>query len=262
MKKYLVIGNPIEHSLSPQLHNHWIKVNKIDAIYEKRKLEINDIKKIITDIKQKKINGINVTLPFKKEVIPYLDKLSPDAQNTQSVNTISLENGDTVGYNTDIDGFEFGIKSKKFNLKDKQIFMLGAGGVVPSLICALNRMKVSSIFVSNRNKENAMYLKNFSSNVKIIEWGNVPNFDVVINATSLGLKGSDDLNIDFQKVKNKLFYDLIYNPKETNFLKLGKKLGNETENGKMMFIYQALSAFKIWHGIYPNVNNEIIRLLD
>ena len=263
MKKYLVIGNPIEHSLSPQLHNFWIKKNNINAVYEKKKLELNEIKNIILNVKENKINGINVTVPFKKDVIPYLDKLSLEAQNTQSVNTIYLENGETVGHNTDISGFEIGVKNTEFDFFNKDVLILGAGGVVSSLIFALNKMKVSNIFLSNRTKSKAENIKNLFKNIKILEWGEVPECDIVINATTIGLNENDDFHIDFSKLKkNKLFYDVIYNPKETKFLKIGKKLGNKTENGKMMFIYQALSAFKIWHGIQPEVNNEVIKLLD
>ena len=86
---------------------------------------------------------------------------------------------------------------------------------------------------------------------------------MIINATSLGLKGSDRIGLDFTKIKsNKFFYDIIYNPKETNFLKEAKKVGNKTENGKKMFIYQAAKAFEIWHGVQPEVNEEVIQLLD
>ena len=92
MKKYFVIGNPIDHSLSPKLHNHWFKENNIDAIYDKKKIEENDLKNIITKLKKKQINGINVTVPFKKTIIPYLDKLSLEAEQTQSVNTIISSN--------------------------------------------------------------------------------------------------------------------------------------------------------------------------
>ena len=88
MKKYIVIGNPIEHSLSPKLHNHWIRENNIDAIYDKKKINEDDIKDIITEVKNGKIDGINVTVPFKKSVIPFLDKLTPIADEAQSVNTI------------------------------------------------------------------------------------------------------------------------------------------------------------------------------
>ena len=106
MKKYFVIGNPINHSLSPKLHNYWLKENNIDAIYDKKKIEEKNLQTIISEIKEKKINGINVTVPFKKEVIPYLDKLSPEAEQTQSVNTIILSNDNLIGHNTDIFGFD------------------------------------------------------------------------------------------------------------------------------------------------------------
>ena len=97
MKKYFVIGNPIDHSLSPKLHNYWLKENKIDAMYDKRKIDEGDLKTIISEVKGKKINGINVTVPFKKAVIPYLDKLSLEAEKTQSVNTILLNDNNLVG---------------------------------------------------------------------------------------------------------------------------------------------------------------------
>ena len=119
MKKYLVIGDPIEHSLSPKLHNYWIKNNNIDAIYEKQKLNENEIKGIISKIKEKKLSGINVTVPFKKIVIPYLDQLSLEAERTQSVNTVYLDKDKVVGHNTDISGFELGIKNSKFKAKNK-----------------------------------------------------------------------------------------------------------------------------------------------
>ena len=263
MKKYLVIGNPIDHSLSPKLHNYWIKNNNINAIYEKQKLNKDEIEGLISKVKEKKLNGINVTVPFKKEVIPYLDRLSLEAESTQSVNTIYLDNDKVVGHNTDISGFELGIKNLKFETTGKKILILGAGGVVPSIIFALNKMKVSEITISNRTKDRAESIKNFFKNLKIAEWGNIPEFDMIINATSVGLNKDDQINLDFSKVgKDKFFYDVIYNPKETNFLKIGKRMGNKTENGKLMFIYQAFTAFKVWHGVEPEINNEVIKLLD
>jgi len=263
MKKYLVIGNPIEHSMSPKLHNYWIKNNNIKAIYEKKRLDENEIESLISDVKSKKLNGINVTVPFKKAVIPYLDQLSLESEGTQSVNTIYLNNDKVVGHNTDIRGFELGIKNSKIEAKDKKILILGAGGVVPSIIFALNKMGVSEITISNRTKDRAEDLKFLFKDIKIVEWGVIPEFDIIINATSIGLNKDDQINLDLSKVgKNKFFYDVIYNPKETNFLKIGKKMGNETENGLLMFIYQAFIAFKIWHEVEPEINNEVIKLLD
>ena len=262
MKNFLVIGNPIEHSFSPKLHNYWIKQNNIKAIYEKQKINENEIKNLILQIKEKKIDGVNVTVPFKKAVIPFLDRLSLEAEHTQSVNTILLDNNNLVGHNTDIGGFTKAINSLKFTIKGKKILILGAGGVVPSIIFALKKMEVSEIIISNRTREKAENLKFLYHDLKIIDWGDITDFDVVINATSLGLK-NEFINLDFSKAQdNKLFYDVIYNPGETNFLKEGNKLNNQTENGKLMFVYQAFEAFKLWHGIEPKINNDILKILD
>ena len=262
MKKYLVIGNPISHSLSPRLHNYWLKQNNIDATYDKIRLEENGIKEIIQDIRKQKIAGCNVTVPFKKKVIPFLDSLSSEAEKTQSVNTIIFEKGNVIGQNTDIVGFDKAIKALNFNMKDKKILILGAGGVVPSIVFALKKMDILEITISNRTKKKAENLKILFKNLNVVEWGNLSEFDVVINATSLGLN-NETINLDFSSLgPDKLFYDVIYNPHETNFLKMGKQLGYKTENGKTMFIYQALEAFKLWHKIEPVVNSDTFKLLD
>jgi len=263
MKKFLVIGNPIDHSLSPKLHNYWIKKNKINAIYEKQKLENSDLEKLLFQVKEKKIYGINVTVPFKNSIIPFLDELTLGAKATKSVNTIYLENNRIIGHNTDIGGFETSIYKSNINLENKKILILGAGGVVPSIIYALTKMKVSEITLSNRTQEKAENLKKHFKDIKIIKWGDIIDFDMIINATTLGLKEKDKINLNFPtSCKNKLFYDVIYNPKETIFLKKGKNLGNNIINGKLMFIYQALLAFYIWHKLKPDVNEEVLKLLD
>ena len=263
MKKYLVIGNPINHSLSPKLHNYWIKQHLIDAIYYKKKINVNELKNLISDVKLQALSGVNVTVPFKNAVIPYLDELSDEAKKTHSVNTIYLKDNKVIGHNTDIEGFENAIQNININFKNKKIFILGAGGVVPSIIYASIKMGSTEIMISNRTERKAKEVKNIFNNIKIINWGETPDFDVIINATSLGLNKEDKIELDFTKIgKNKLFYDVIYNPSETNFLKIGKKLGNKSENGKLMFIYQAFSAFKLWHGVEPIINDETIKFLD
>ena len=262
MRKYLVIGNPIDHSLSPKLQNLWLKKYNINATYDKIKVEVDEIKNFIQEIKEQKIAGCNVTVPFKKTVIPFLDRLSPEAEQTQSVNTITYDNGDLVGHNTDIAGFDSAIKKLDFSVKNKKVLILGAGGVVPSIIFALKNMHVQEIIISNRTKEKAENLTVLFKDLKILEWGNLTDFHMVINATSLGLN-NETINLDFSSSgHDKLFYDVIYNPPETHFLKLGKQLGYKTENGKTMFVYQALEAFKIWHNIEPKVNSDIFKLLD
>ena len=262
MKKYLVVGNPIEHSLSPQLHNYWIKTNNINAVYEKRKLNENEIKELIRDIKNEKISGINVTVPFKQKVIPHLDELTKQAKKTNSVNTIYLGPNGTIGHNTDVEGFEESLKYVEYDVKNKDILILGAGGVVPSIIFTLINLQARSIVISNRTREKAENLKKNFNKIKIVDWGNVPSVDMIINATSVGLKEEDEIDLDFSKIKNKFFYDVVYNPSETNFLKYGKKLDNKIINGKMMFIYQAQFAFKTWHSLLPKIDNEVLKLLD
>ncbi len=262
MKKYIVIGNPINHSLSPDLHNYWLKKNEIQGIYEKKKLNTDEFKKLFLKIKNKEINGVNVTVPFKKDVIPYLDDLSTEAKKTQSVNTIYIDNDKIIGENTDINGFDHAIQDTDYDVSGKKILILGAGGVVPSLIYALNKMNVSNVTLCNRTRAKAEKLKNSFNNLTVIDWGEIPDMHMVINATSVGLKKDDKLNLDFSKFKNtEFFYDIIYNPNETNFLKNAKKLGKKTENGKKMFIYQAAQAFKIWHKIRPVIDDNVIELL-
>ena len=263
MKEYLVIGNPITHSLSPELHNYWIRENGINGIYNKKQLNEKDLKEFFLKIKNKEINGANITTPFKKDVISYVDQLSLEAEKTQSVNTVHLKNNKIIGHNTDINGFELAIKDANYDTEGKKVLILGAGGVVPSVIFALYKMKVLSVTISNRTKTKAENLKTLFNDLKIIDWGEASSFDMIINATSIGLKKEDKINLDFSKFQNcEFFYDVIYNPKETNFLKDGKNLGKKTENGKKMFIYQAAKAFQIWHGIEPKINEQVIGLLD
>ena len=263
MKKYLVIGNPIEHSLSPKLHNYWIKKNNIDAVYEKKQLKENDINNIISEVRNGKIDGINITMPFKKSVIPFIDKLSLEANETQSVNTICKENNKIVGYNTDASGFELAIRRTNYDVKGKKVFILGAGGVVPSIILALKKMGASKITISNRTKKKAEELKKIFPDLEILDWGEIPEFNMIINATILGLKKDDEIKLDYNDIgPNKLFYDVIYNPNQTRFLSKAKQFGNQVENGKMMFVYQAHQAFTLWHKIMPKIDDETIKLLD
>ena len=263
MKKYLVIGNPIKHSLSPKLHNYWFKKNNINAVYDKKQIEEQNIKEIISEMRNGKIDGINITVPFKQLIIPFVDELSSEAEESQSVNTIFKENNKVLGHNTDISGFELAIRKKGYNIKDKKVFILGAGGVVPSIVLALRKMGAAKIILSNRTQSKAEKIKKTFSDLEIVNWGEVPEFNMIINATSLGLNKDDEIKLNYADIgQNKLFYDVIYNPSQTKFLLNAKKFGNQIENGKMMFIYQAHQSFAIWHKVMPKIDEETIRLLD
>ena len=285
MKKYLVIGNPIDHSLSPKLHNKWFKTTEIEAVYDKKKIEEKDLREIINEVKNEKIDGINVTVPFKKAVIPFLDELTPEARKVQSVNTILKKNNKVVGANTDIYGFEASLAYQNFELKNKKIFILGAGGVVSSLIYVLKKFGVEKITISNRTKKKVEDLKKIYSDLEVIDWGQNIEFDMIINATSLGLGENDKIGLDFSgleyidpiggyKNKNdkkkkvnstKLFYDVIYmhGDKKTDFLLSGKNLGHETMDGSLMFLHQAAESFRIWHKTQPRTDwNEKSQMKD
>ena len=262
MKRYLVIGNPIEHSLSPGLHNYWFKQNNIDAVYEKKQIKETDIEGIISQMRNGEIEGINVTVPFKKSVIPFLDELAI-SKKVPSVNTIYKKKDKIIGANTDIHGFKLALLQTKYNFKGRKILILGAGGVTPSIIFALEELEAAVIMLSNRTKEKAENLKKLFPQLELVKWGEIKNFDMIINATSLGLKKSDKIPINYDQIgPGKFFYDVIYNPKKTNFLSEAEKRGHKIENGKMMFIYQAQSAFEMWTGLMPPVNKKALQLLE
>ncbi len=184
----------------------------------------------------------------------------------QSVNTIIKKNNKIIGANTDIHGFETSLSFHKYELKNKKVFILGAGGVVPSIIYVLKKEGVSRIALSNRTKKNTDNLKKIYPDLEIIDWGQTTEFDMIINATSLGLKDEDKIELDFNYTKAKheeykggldikrrtdppkFFYDLIYKKgkKQTDFILKGKKLGHKTQDGSLMFVYQAMEAFGLW----------------
>ena len=262
MKNYLVIGNPIKHSQSPQLHNFWINQHNLDANYNKKLIDVSNLKEIVEMLKTGKLDGLNVTVPFKQDIIPLLDKLSPEAEKTQSVNTVHFEDNKLIGHNTDIAGFELAIRHIKYDVRDKKILILGAGGVVASIVLALKNLGANKVSIMNRTKEKAENIKKLFRYLEVLNWGEINECDMIINATSIGLTNKDIINLDFSKIKKKIFfYDLIYNPSETNFLKKAKEMNHSTENGRMMFIYQAHQSFTIWHKIMPKIDANTIKIL-
>ena len=160
--KFAIIGNPISHSLSPTLHNYWFKKYNINAEYKLINIDENQIQDVIDKIKNKEIKGINVTLPYKKSVIPFLNKIINDANETHSVNTIMLDdNGNLIGDNTDVFGFQAAYLKSIPNQekKNKKALILGAGGVSPSIILALSKSNIQNISLTNRTYEKSLFLQ-------------------------------------------------------------------------------------------------------
>ena len=264
-KQYGIIGKPLSHSLSPTLHNFWFEKNNLKSNYSLIEIEKNQINSIIKKIRTRELHGINVTIPFKQEVAPYLDLIVNDAKETSSINTIYLNNENKiVGENTDVYGFEqsFINKIDKEDLTEKNFLILGAGGVTPSLIYALKKKKIKKIFISNRTLQKAESIKNKFPFIEIILWGKVfqeaEDMDVIINATSLGLKNGLNFETLIMKFKPGLiYYDIIYNPLETRMLKNFKENKIKTFNGLEMFLFQGQKSFFLWNGITPKVNEEL-----
>jgi len=268
-KKYGIIGKPLSHSLSPTLHNFWFKKYKIKANYSLIEIEVDQIESIINKIKKKELQGINVTIPYKQAVIPFLDDIINDAKETSSVNTIYLnEEGKIVGENTDVYGFERALLNKlsNNNLIEKKVLILGAGGVTPSIIYALAKKKIKQIFISNRTIKKAEDVKRKFPFIEIVLWENINNkaedMDIIINATSLGMKEGIDFKKVFQKFKSSLvYYDLIYNPVETMMIKNFIKQGIKTFNGLEMLVYQGQKSFFLWNKVNPEFNKELKKII-
>ena len=269
-KKFAIIGSPVSHSLSPIMHNYWFKKYNIDAEYELLDIDKSEIQNVIDKIKNKEIKGINVTLPYKKSVIPFLSKTINDANETHSVNTVMLdEKNNLIGENTDVFGFQAAYLKSIPNQekKNKKVLVLGAGGVAPSIILALLKSKIHNIALSNRTYEKSLFLKKNFKNLNIIKWNDfskeVNKFDIIINATSLGLSSSNEFDSDFSNFnKNMVYIDTIYNPAETKMIKYFKSNKIRTHNGLNMLIYQGQKAFYLWNKINPEVDDELLKLLE
>ena len=265
-KKFLVIGNPIKHSLSPQLHQYWFGKNKINSEYKKLKIDQKQIKKILDKIRKKQIEGINVTIPFKNSVIKYLDILEGDAKKTSSVNTIYLRKQKLIGDNTDVYGFAFGVL-KRIKSKIKVAGIIGAGGVTSSIILALIKKGVRKIYITNRTfSKLKVFKQRFKGMIFPIRWNEYLNafreVQILINVSSLGMQGQKDLKFDFSIFNKKInVVDIVYNPENTKFLRDARRYGHKAFSGLDMFVYQAQKAFYIWNKKKPKITNDIFKKL-
>ena len=206
-------------------------------------------------------------MPFKQKIVPFLDQLINDAKHTNSVNTVYLdENNSIIGENTDVFGLQAAYLKEIDNIENKKALVIGAGGVSPSIIFSLIKSKVKNISLVNRTHEKSIFLKKKFSLLNILGWENlekeVNNFDIIVNATSLGLKNGDDFKFDFKNVKSSLIYiDTIYNPIETKTIRYLKENKIKTFNGLDMFVYQGQKSFYLWNKVNPEIDEELLNLL-
>jgi len=253
---YGVLGYPVKHSLSPLMHNAAFRALKINAQYCLFEVSPKKLKDFFLNLKEKNIFGLNVTIPYKEKVIPFLDKLSDEAKLIKAVNTIVRTKDDKlIGFNTDGEGFLRHLRSDlKFNPYGKKIAILGAGGASRAILVYLARTKPKIIkvydIVEEKAKKLINYLKKIFKNIdfkvaqSILEL-DILDADLLINATPVGMKETDPVLVKEEFLhKNLLVYDLIYNPVQTKLLASAKKRGARASNGLGMLLYQGMASFE------------------
>ncbi|AVB75474.1 Shikimate dehydrogenase [Methanococcus maripaludis] len=257
-----LIGHPIDHSFSPIMHNAAIKDLKINYRYFAFDVSEKNLKDVVTGAKALNFRGFNVTIPHKVNIMKYLDEIDCDAEVIGAVNTVKIENGKAIGYNTDGIGVKKALEEKTGILINKNILIIGSGGA--SRAVSFELAKDNNLTIVNRNIEKAENLsKEISKKLKKenpLNYGgldiNIENFDIIINTTPVGMYPNTEVDpvIPLHNIKkDAVVMDLIYNPLEPVFLKEAKKYGAKTINGIGMLVYQGAVSFEIWTGIKPDI---------
>lgn len=261
-KTFAVIGDPIDHSLSPNIHSAAFRELNLDCSYIAYKIAKDELEEGIESLKKIKIDGFNVTIPHKVEMMKYLDKLDESCSIIGAVNTVTNDNGILKGYNTDMDGFLEPFKKRNLNTINLKILLLGAGGAARAIVAGFAKKHAKSITIANRTLENANKISEFSNKIglkanpiKIDEVSDTAkNYDVIVNATSIGLKNEPSV-VSLDAINSKtIVYDIVYSPINTDFIKKAKEKGAITIYGYEMLLGQASRAFQIWHGVEAPYN--------
>jgi shikimate dehydrogenase len=266
-KHFAVIGNPIHHSLSPQIHAAFAKETGLDIDYEAVLSPLDQFKNTMHQLIQQKFTGANVTLPFKKEAYQLASSHSSHASIAEAVNTLEFKENEIIGHNTDGIGLVRDLEQNLYTyLKNKKILLIGAGGAAEGVIYSMLEKTPSELTLTNRTIEKSnviqnkmnVHAKSFDVNLNVIEILKCPHqyFDVIINATSASLINAE-LYMD-PKVFHEdcLAYDMMYG-KETSFIEQAKSQGSKTSDGLGMLVEQAAEAFFIWHHIQPTTKSVI-----
>ena len=249
---YGLIGKPVEHSLSPVIHNALFKRYNINAVY--LAFEVDDLDSAVRGIKALKISGLNITMPYKERILEFLDELSEEAGAIGSVNTVVNRAGELIGYNTDAVGVLKALKHFT-EVKDRRILILGAGGAGKAIARALSRL--AKVVVLNRTERKAKELEKFGLKGEKLSRESLEYYlswaDILINATSIGMNEDKSLIPKELLRKNLTVFDIIYSPLETRLLRDARKVGCLTVDGLWMLIYQGAESFRLWTGIDPDV---------
>jgi shikimate dehydrogenase len=261
-KTFAVIGDPIDHSLSPHIHSAAFRELSLDCSYIGYRIPKGELEEGIEGLKKIKINGFNITIPHKIEMMKYVDKIDESCSLIGAVNTVVNEEGVFKGYNTDMDGFLEPFKKKNLKIKNCTILLLGAGGAARAIVAGVAKEEAKSITIANRTLGKAIELSEFAKKIKLnsnaIQIDNIKdsakNYDIIINATSIGLK-NEPSPITFDGIKDTtIVYDIVYKPMNTDFLKKAKENNAIIIYGYEMLLGQATRAFEIWHNMEAPYN--------
>ncbi len=257
-----VIGWPVEHSRSPEIHNRWIEQANVDAVYIPLPVPIEKLESVVRALPDMGCVGVNLTVPHKEQVLPFLDAVDDVAQRIGAVNTIVMRDGKSEGYNTDAYGFWQNIEISAPNVKRDHAFVIGAGGAARAVVVALDAAGFGKITVMNRTPERAESLCDLSDKIEVAAWHeNVPAVDLLVNTTTLGMQGQPELELELSALPaHAAVNDIVYTPLETGLLKQAKAQTLQTVDGLGMLIYQAEKAFELWFGVTPECS-EIRNIL-
>ena len=259
MEFYGLLGEKLSHSLSPQIHNRIFDLIGIEGAYKLFPIPKDKVKKVGESIKIFGIRGMNVTIPYKKEIMDQLDFISDESRKIGAVNTISLENGKLYGYNTDYYGFGLMLDISKIEVKDKRAVVLGTGGAAKAVVTYLQDKGVKELFVVSRNKMK----NNWSGEVNLIDHSDLQSLegDLLINTTPVCMYpnvGKSPVGENVIK-RFEAIVDLIYNPRETELLRLAKLNGKKSCDGLYMLLGQAVKAQEIWQDM--NIDNKVTNII-
>ena len=256
-----VVANPIKHSISPFIHNSAFEATNTNGVYLAWEVDEAELAETVANIRRYQMYGINLSMPYKEQVIPYLDQLSEVACLIGAVNTVVNREGTLIGYNTDGKGFFKSLPS--FKISRKRLVLLGAGGAAKAILAQaiLDGVSQISVFVRSSSMEKTRpYLEKIQNatgfRVDLFALEDVQNLqdsitqaDLLVNATSVGMDGSSQpIPTSIVLPEKLLVADVIYQPFETPFLKWAKEQGNQSINGLGMLLYQAAEAFELWTG--------------
>ncbi len=254
LKTFAVIGDPIDHSLSPTIHNAAYRELKLECTYIAYRVNKGDLASGVQSLKKIKIAGFNVTIPHKIEMMKYLDDVDDTCKMIGAVNTVFNDDGILRGFNTDMDGFLDPIKRKEIPIKDSKILLLGAGGASRAIIAGFQKENAKSVVIANRTKENGDKLAGFSKEIGLdatsIQLDDMktldPKFDFIVNASSLGLKGEKNIIPEKLMDEQTTLYDIVYKPLKTDLINKAKEKECKIIYGYEMLLGQAIRSFEIW----------------